>query len=212
MSGCCGHNHTITKDRFHGASATFRRTLWLVIALNAILFGVEICYGVLADSQALQADAMDFLGDTLTYGISLYVIGRSVGVRTSAALMKSISLAAMGIYVLASTMWRVFILALPSATVMGWVGLAALAANIASVLLLYRFKDGDANVKSVWLCSRNDAIGNVAVMLAAVGVWGSQTAWPDLAVAAIMASLFLSSAVQITRQAITEYRNHATSS
>ena len=170
------------------------------------MFLVEMSAGHLAKSQALQADALDFLGDALTYGISLAVIGASIRVRTNAALAKGISLFLMGSWVFGSTLYRVFYVGVPQAEIMGVIGLLALATNLASVMLLVRYKDGDANVRSVWLCSRNDAIGNVAVMLAAVGVWGTATGWPDLIVAGIMAGLFLSSAYQILRQALQERR------
>ena len=204
MAGCCGH-----EARFDGVSADYKRRLWIVIALNAAMFVVEMGAGQVARSQALQADALDFLGDALTYGISLAVIGASLRVRSNAALLKAVSLLVMGLWVFGSTLWRVFYVAVPEAQIMGVVGVMALAANLASVALLVRYKDGDANVRSVWLCSRNDAIGNVAVMLAALGVWGTATGWPDLIVAGIMATLFLSSAFQIIRQALAERRGPA---
>ena len=199
MSGSCGHN-----AQFDGVSADYKRRLWAVIAINAGMFAVEMTAGQLAQSQALQADALDFFGDALTYGISLAVIGASLRVRSMAALAKGISLLLMGLWVFGSTAYRVFSVGVPTAEVMGLVGFLALIANLASVALLMRYKDGDANVRSVWLCSRNDAIGNVAVMVAALGVWGTATGWPDLIVAGIMAGLFLSSAMQIIRQAMTE--------
>ncbi len=183
----------------------YRRRLWLVIAINAVMFLVEMSAGILSRSQALQADALDFLGDTLTYGISLAVIGMSLKARATAALFKGSSLTLMALWILGSTAYNVLVLGLPRAAVMGGIGLLALAANLASVFILMKYKDGDANVRSVWLCSRNDAIGNVAVVIAAAGVWGTATAWPDLIVAAIMAGLFLYSSVQILRQAWQEY-------
>jgi Co/Zn/Cd efflux system component len=185
----------------------YRRVLWIVIAINAVMFAVEMVAGHLARSQALQADALDFLGDTLTYGMSLAVIGASLRVRAAAALIKGASLTFMGLWVLGATAYRVLVLGIPAAEVMGVVGFLALAANLTSVLLLLRYRDGDANVRSVWLCSRNDAIGNVAVVVAAAGVWGTSTAWPDLIVAAAMAGLFLNSSVQILRQSLAEYRD-----
>ncbi len=194
-AGCCGHEAT-----FDGLSADYKRRLWLVIAINAAMFAVEMGAGALAGSQALQADALDFLADSATYGISLAVIGASIPVRAWAAFAKGVSLTLMGLWVFGSTAYHVLILGLPRAEIMGVIGILALAANVASVLLLMRYKDGDANVRSVWLCSRNDAIGNVAVMLAALGVWGTATKWPDLLVAAIMAGLFLWSSTQILRQ------------
>lgn len=204
MSGCCGHD-----AKFDGVSAEYKRRLWAVIAINAGMFGVEMTAGQLAGSQALQADALDFAGDALTYGISLAVIGASMRTRSLAALGKGASLLLMGLWVMGSTLYQVLGPGLPEAPVMGVVGVMALVANLASVMLLVRYKDGDANVRSVWLCSRNDAIGNVAVILAALGVWGTATAWPDLIVAAIMAGLFLSSAWQILAQALSERRAHA---
>jgi Co/Zn/Cd efflux system component len=148
-----------------------------------------------------------FLGDTVTYGLSLAVIGASLKARSTAALFKGISLAIMAMWVLGMTIYRTVILGVPSAEVMGVIGFLALAANLGSVLLLLPYKDGDANVRSVWLCSRNDAIGNVAVMIAALGVWGTSTKWPDLAVAGFMAVMFLTSSTQILRQAWAEYRS-----
>ena len=202
MAGCCGSD-----AKFDGVSDDYKRRLWLVIALNAMMFVVEMTAGHVAKSQALQADALDFLGDSLTYGISLAVIGASLRVRTNAALFKGMSLLLMGLWVFGSTVYRVFYLGVPEANIMGVVGFLALVTNLASVLLLVRYKDGDANVRSVWLCSRNDAIGNVAVMLAALGVWGTSSGWPDLIVAAVMAGLFLTSAYQIMYQALKERRD-----
>lgn len=201
MSACCGHTAT-----FDGLSQAYKTRLWIVIAINAAMFVVEMVAGHLAKSQALQADALDFFGDALTYGISLAVIGKSVATRTTAALAKGASLFLMGVWVFSSTLYQVFVVGVPQAGVMGIIGFLALTANLASVMLLVEYKDGDANVRSVWLCSRNDAIGNVAVMIAALGVWGTATGWPDLIVAGIMAGLFLSSSVQIISQALRERR------
>ena len=202
MSGACGHCHTV----FDGLSTDYRRRLWLVIAINAAMFIVEMGAGAFAGSRALQADALDFLGDALTYGISLAVLGAALRVRAGAALAKGASLTVMGLWVFAATAYHVFVLGVPRAEIMGAVGFLALAANVASVLVLMRYKDGDANVRSVWLCSRNDAIGNVAVMVAGVAVWATMSRWPDLIVAAVMAGLFLSSSIQILRQSIRELR------
>lgn len=198
--GCSGN------PVFDGVDPRYRAVLWTVIAINGIMFVVEMIAGHMAASQALQADALDFLGDTLTYGLSLAVIGMAPLIRARAALLKGISLSLMGLWVLGSTIWRVFVVGVPEAEIMGVIGILALIANVASVLLLMRYKDGDANVRSVWLCSRNDAIGNIAVVAAAAGVWGTGTGWPDLMVAALMATLFLSSSVQIIRQSRDEMR------
>ncbi|HSM43270.1 MAG TPA: cation transporter [Afifellaceae bacterium] len=200
MTGCgCGSG-----VKFDGLSPDYRRALWAVIAINGIMFLVEFLAGTLAGSQALKADALDFLGDTATYGISLFVIGMPLLWRARAALFKGLSLGAMGLWVLSSTVYHVLVLGVPKAEVMGAIGVLALLANLTSVLLLLRYREGDANVRSVWICSRNDAIGNLAVILAASGVWVTDTAWPDLIVAGIMASLFLWSSAQITRQAVDE--------
>ncbi|WP_343563651.1 cation transporter [Kiloniella sp. b19] len=202
MAGCgCNHN-----ARFDGLSRDYKRRLWLVIAINATMFAVEMTAGQLAGSQALQADALDFFGDTMTYGLSLAVIGCSLAIRARAALLKGVSLLLMGLWVLGSTAYQVLVLDVPSAPIMGAIGFLALIANLLSVLLLVRYKDGDANVRSVWLCSRNDAISNVIVMIAAAGVWGTSSGWPDLAVAGVMATLFLSSAFQILKQGMEEYQ------
>ena len=200
MSAGCGH-----EADFVGLSADYKRRLWLVIVINAAMFGVELMAGAFAGSRALQADALDFLGDAATYGMTLAVIGASLRTRATAAFLKGVSLTAMAVWVLGSTIYQVFVLALPRAEVMGVVGFLALAANLGSVLLLMRYRSGDANVRSVWLCSRNDAIGNIAVMFAALAVWGTTSAWPDLLVAAIMAALFLWSAAQILRAASREW-------
>jgi len=199
--GCSGN------PKFDGVDPAYKRILWVVIAINAIMFIVEMSAGKLAGSQALQADALDFLGDSLTYGLSLAVIGMSLKARSMAALIKGVSLLLMGLWVFGSTVYQVLILGVPEAQIMGVIGLLALAANLASVFLLMRYKDGDANVRSVWLCSRNDAIGNVAVMVASVAVWFTMSAWPDLIVAAIMAGLFLRSAQLILIQAWQEYHS-----
>lgn len=201
MSASCGHDVA-----FDGASAAYRRALYAVIALNAGMFAVEIAAGSVARSQALFADALDFLADALTYGLSLWVIGRPLATRSKVALLKGLSLLAMGIWVFGSTLWLILGPGLPRAEVMGAVGALALAANLASVLILMRHRAGDANVRSVWLCSRNDAIGNVAVMAAALAVGLTATPWPDLLVAGLMSGLFLSSAVQILRRALVELR------
>jgi Co/Zn/Cd efflux system component len=223
---CCGSNNQISQQValataaadsccsggvpvFDGLDPRYKRVLWTVIGINGTMFLAEMFAGHVAGSQALKADALDFLADTVTYGLSLAVIGASLKTRAAAALSKGMSLSAMSLWVFGSTIYQTLVLGVPGAELMGAVGLLALAANLASVLLLTRYKDGDANVRSVWLCSRNDAIGNVVVMVAALTVWGTASAWPDLAVAGVMAVIFLTSSVQILRQAWTEYRGGA---
>lgn len=202
MSEHC-HSH----GTFDGASKGFRLALVTVIVINFIMFVVEMVAGHVSNSKALQTDALDFFADAVTYTISLVVIGMSLRTRALAAMGKGISLLLMGLWVLGTTIYQVFYLQTPEAGVMGVIGALALAANVVSVLILMRWKDGDANVRSVWLCSRNDAIGNVAVMLAAVGVFGTGSGWPDLAVAFLMATLFIYSSIKIIRQSFDEIRD-----
>lgn len=187
-------------------SPAFRRTVWIVLALNAAMFAVEMIAGQMAGSLSLQSDALDFAGDTATYAISLAVIGQALHMRARAALLKGFVLGGFAVFVLGSAFWRTFVIGVPEAETMGIVGAMALAVNVTAALLLLRFRDGDANVRSVWLCSRNDALGNIAVLIAAGLVAVTGTKWADLAVAAIMASLFLSTATQIVRQARREMK------
>jgi Co/Zn/Cd efflux system component len=202
MAGCGGHEDVA----FDGMSAPYRRVLWAVLAINSVMFLVETMAGHRADSQALKADALDFLADSVTYGISLWAIGRVGRTRALAALAKGVSLAAMGLWVLGSTVYQVLVLGVPEASLMGAIGLLAFAANVASVLLLMRYKDGDANVRSVWLCSRNDAIGNVGVVAAAGLVYFTNSGIPDLVIAGAMAGLFCWSASEIIRRAFAELK------
>lgn len=203
MAGCCSNN-----NNFEGMSARYKRALLWVVAINASMFLVEMGAGIGAQSQALQADALDFLGDTFTYAISLWAIGKSLTLRSNVALFKGYSLLVMALWVFSSTLYRFFILNTPNAYIMSGIAILAFTANILSVLLLLKYKDGDANVRSVWLCSRNDAIGNLVVLIAASGVWVTHSAIPDLAVAFVLASLFLSSSWQIIRQARLEKLNN----
>ncbi|MDF2381814.1 cation transporter [Nostoc ellipsosporum NOK] len=180
---------------------SWRRALWIALGVNAGMFVVEMVAGVAGGSKALQADALDFLGDAANYAISLGVAGMALAWRARAALLKGATLAILGIYVLAATLWAVWNGQTPEAELMGAVGIVALLANGVVAMMLFRYRSGDANMRSVWICSRNDAIGNVAVVLAAAGVFGTGTAWPDLIVAAVMASLGLVGGAQIMHQA-----------
>lgn len=184
----------------------WRRALWIALAVNAAMFAVEIVAGVAGGSRALQADALDFLGDAANYAISLGVAGLVLTWRARAALAKGATLAMLGLYVLASSLWAIWQGSLPHAETMGLVGTVALVANAAVAAMLFRFRSGDANMRSVWICSRNDAIGNAAVVLAALGVFGTGTRWPDIAVAIVMAVLGLMGGGQIMRQALGELR------
>ena len=179
----------------------WRRILWIALIINAAMFGVEIVMGVAADSRALQADALDFLGDAANYAISLGVAGMAIAWRARAALAKAATMLAFGLWVLVSALWGFFAGSAPHAETMGIVGTLALAANVAVALLLYRYRTGDANMRSVWICSRNDAIGNLAVLAAALGVFGTGQGWPDLAVAAIMAALAIWGSIDVFRHA-----------
>ena len=201
MSGCC-------EDKlFDGVSLAYKRALIAVIIINAIMFFVEMTAGLVSGSQALKADALDFAGDTATYALSLLVIGASIKTRARASLVKSASLAVIAIAVLTMTILRVLDGTPPEAGTMGVIGLLALLANLMSVFILLRWRDGDSNVRSVWLCSRNDAIGNVGVIVAGGLVAATGAAWPDLVVAALLASLFLKSAATIAVQAIGELKS-----
>lgn len=207
MSSSCHSN-----SNFDGASAHYKRILVIVILINAFMFVVELSYGIVGQSQALKADALDFLGDSATYALSLWAIGRSQKTRASVAMIKGVSLLLMAVWVLSSTIYYMFVVNSPSAPIMTGVALAALAANLISVVLLMKFRDGDANIRSVWLCSRNDAIGNVLVLIAAGVVYLSASHWPDLLVALILAALFANSALQIISQSRRELKDQMQSS
>lgn len=184
----------------------YRRVLWLALIINAAMFAVEIVAGTAADSVALLADAVDFLGDALNYAISLAVLSLATVWRSRTALLKGISMAAYGVFVLGNVVWNIAQGAAPDATTMGVVAALALLANFTVAVMLYRFRKGDADMRSVWLCTRNDVLGNLAVMLAALGVFSTGTAWPDLAVAIIMAALGLSAARTVIAAARAELR------
>jgi Co/Zn/Cd efflux system component len=204
-ASCCHHDHDHGPARDDG----FRRVLWIALAVNAGMFLVEGISGLLADSVSLQADALDFLGDAANYGIGLAVLGLTLTHRATAALIKGASMGLFGLWVIGAAVYNLVGQTVPSPAVMGAVGFLALAANLGVAVLLYRHRTGDSNRRSVWLCTRNDAIGNLAVMLAASGVFASGTGWPDLAVAAIMAGLALSSSYRVIAQALGEIRSVA---
>jgi Co/Zn/Cd efflux system component len=188
------------------ATAAYRRALMVALVINVTMFMVEIAAGVWGKSVALQADAVDFLGDSATYAITLLVLAMGVRWRAGAAILKGLSMSGFGLWVIGIMVYHLLAGSLPSAAIMGSTGLLALVANLASAAILYRHRFGDSNMRSVWLCTRNDAIANVAVIAAASGVWASDTGWPDLAVGAVMAALALSSAVAVLRLASRELR------
>lgn len=210
MSGCCAHDHCDANARNKALdSPGWRRALWIALAVNAAMFAGEIVAGVASGSASLQADALDFLADAANYGISLGVVGLGLAWRARAAMVKGWGLLVLGSWVIGSTAWHAYAGTLPKAEVMGAVGFLALAANGAVAVMLYRFRTGDSNMRSVWICSRNDAIGNLAVIAAAGGVFGTGTGWPDLVVALIMSALGISGGWQILRQARGELRSIA---
>ena len=186
--------------------ARYRRVLWVALLLNAAMFGVELVAGWQAGSLSLLADAIDFAGDALNYGVSLAVLAAALQWRARAAVLKAFSMMGFGLYVLGSAVWALWHGQPPEPLTMGVVAALALATNVGVAAMLYAFREGDANMRSVWLCSRNDAIGNVAVMLAAAGVFGTGAAWPDLLVAGLMAALALHGGWQVLRQARGELR------
>ena len=203
-SACCGHHH---REPDHQTNSSYRRALWAVLAINAGMFLVEVIAGVGAGSASLQADALDFLGDAANYGISLFVVGMALRYRSMAALAKGASMGVFGIWVLGVTAWNAWHGTVPEAMTMAGIGFLALLANATSFGLLWVFREGDANMRSAWLCTRNDVAGNLAVLLAAAGVFGTRTGWPDLIVAVIMASLALQGAWVVLRHSLAELRH-----
>jgi Co/Zn/Cd efflux system component len=197
---CCNSSPTPSETQGH------RRVLWAVLAINGIMFAVEIGAGVAAGSASLQADALDFLGDTANYAISLFVVGMALRYRATAALLKGATMGLFGLWVIGVALWHALSGTLPVAFTMGAVGTAALVANAASFGLLWTYRGGDANMRSAWICTRNDVLGNLAVLLAALGVVGTGTGWPDVIVAAIMAGLALQGAWVVLHQSTAELR------
>ena len=201
-----GHGHGHSHGHSHGESQNaanphYRRILWAALVINLAMFGIEIGAGFKTGSVSLLADAIDFFGDAANYGVTLAVLGASAVVRGRTALLKGASMLAFGVFVLGRSVWMLAQGGTPEAVTMGGIATLALVANIAVALMLYAWREGDANMRSVWLCSRNDAIGNVAVMLAALGVLGTGSAWPDLLVAVGMALLALSSGWAVVQHA-----------
>jgi Co/Zn/Cd efflux system component len=188
------------------ADSRYRRVLWAALGVNVAMFAVEIAASFIAGSVSLRADALDFLGDAANYAVALAVVGLSLQWRAGAALLKGSVMGLFGLWVAGSTVYNAIAATVPKAELMGTIGLLALAANLTVAGLLYRYRRGDSQAMSVWLCTRNDCLANIAVMIAGAGVWASQTPWPDIAVAAIVACLGFSSAVRVIRQALGEIR------
>ena len=204
MSAHCQHDHD-NHGHHHGAPASadprYRRILWVALIVNAAMFAVEVGAGLQSGSASLLADAIDFLGDAANYALSLWVLGMALTWRARAALVKGVSMLAFGVFVVGRVAWGAWHGVAPEPLTMGTIGLLALAANLGVAVLLYAYREGDANMRGVWLCTRNDALGNIAVMGAALGVFGTGSAWPDLAVAAIMAWLAIAGGTSVIRQA-----------
>ncbi|OEY96109.1 cobalt transporter [Acinetobacter proteolyticus] len=201
MAGC-GCNTTCSPTQ--KISPKFRKALWIALILNALMFFVEIIGGSHARSVSLWADALDFAGDAANYAISLAVLSMTLYWRATAALVKGITMAGFGIFVIVKVFWSWWLGVTPEPMLMGAIGVLALTVNVISALMLYAFRDGDANMRSVWLCSRNDAIANIAIIIAAIGVFGTGTMLPDLFVAFVIAYLGVSSGLAVIKQARAE--------
>jgi Co/Zn/Cd efflux system component len=199
-----GHNHDHLAPAH--ASPRYRRVLWIALLVNAIMFAVELWAGFGTGSVSLLADAIDFFGDAANYGVSLAVLTMALTWRARAAMAKGICMLVFGLFVIGKALWAARTGTPPEAFTMGAISLLALAANVGVAAILYAWREGDANMRSVWLCSRNDAVGNVAVFLAALGVQATASAWPDLAVAFAMGALAVSSAWAVLRQASAELK------
>ena len=195
----CAHGHT--HDAPPNASPAYKRVLWVAFLINLGMFLFEVVSGLQSGSVSLLADSLDFFGDAANYAISLFVLQLALSIRAKAALFKGVSMAVFGVGVLAITAYRLATQGVPEPYTMGVVASLALVANVLVAVLLYKWREGDSNMRSVWLCSRNDAIGNLAVLGAAFVVAWTGSAWPDLLVAALMAGLALSAARMVITQA-----------
>jgi Co/Zn/Cd efflux system component len=202
MSSCCNDTCATSPPR----DRRFRRALWIALVLNAAMFVVEAGASWRAESTALLADAVDFLGDAANYGVSLAALAAAVVWRSRVALLKGWTMGLYGAGVLLAAAWNVWHGASPEPVTMAAIAAVALVVNLGVAALLYSFRDGDANMRSVWLCSRNDAIGNLAVMLAAAGVFGTGSLWPDIGVAVLLAVLGVRAGIAVVRQARAELR------
>lgn len=205
MVGCTHCPSSSGSDGGH-KDPVFRRVLWIALLVNGGMFFVEIIASAVGGSMSLQADALDFFGDAANYAISLFVLGMALSMRAKAALFKGACMGLFGLWVIGAALDRAIEGGVPDAPLMGTVAFVALIANLGVAIILYRYRDGDSNMRSIWLCSRNDAIGNIAVMIAAMGVFATSSRWPDLITATIIAGLSISAAVQIVRQALQELR------
>lgn len=205
-SNCCAPDN-VAYDERRQFDTRYRRVLAAALAINGVMFGVEMVAGLSAGSVSLQADSLDFFGDAANYGISLFVLGMALRYRATAAFVKGATMGLFGIWVLGAAVWHAALGTLPHAATMGAVGFSAFVANLVVFGLLWAYRRGDSNMRSVWLCSRNDVAGNLAVLLAAAGVFGTGTGWPDIVVAGVMAALALQGAWQVVRLAGAELRS-----
>jgi cation diffusion facilitator family transporter len=206
MSDCCSGVCASTK---RPVDRTYRRILWIALVVNAAMFGVELFGGWASGSVSLLADAVDFFGDAANYAVSLFVLGLAPVWRSRTALMKGVTMGGYGLFVLGTAAWNLSAGTVPEASTMGTIGIAALTANVFVAILLFAYRNGDSNMRSVWLCTRNDAIGNVAVMLAALGVFGTGAGWPDIMVASVMGILGLTAARSVIAQARRELKSES---
>lgn len=200
-----GHGHSVASSPI---TREWRRILWIALIVNVLMFFIEIGAGFSADSSALLADALDFFGDAVNYGISLGVMGAAFAWQTRAAFLKGFTMVVFGLCVLGNMAWNAYTGVVPEAPIMGLIGIMAFLANLGVAVLLYRYRNGDANMRSVWICTRNDAVGNLAVLAAAIGVFGTATGYPDFIVATILASLSISAGWQTLRHAYRENNEH----
>lgn len=207
MACSCSHEPApIKKD------SKFRTALWIALFINLAMFLVELIGGAYAHSSALWADSLDFFGDSVNYAVSLAVLGAGLYWRATVALVKGAVMALFGFVVIGKVIYAYMQGIPPEAMTMGAIGILALIANVASAVVLYTFRDGDSNMQSVWLCSRNDAIGNVAVIFAAIGVFGTGSMFPDLIVAFIMATLGLTGGYQVMKKSLQERKKYVAES
>lgn len=202
-----GHDHHID---YNPENIAFKRALYFALFLNFTMFMVEIYYGFLSHSLALRADALDFLGDSANYFVTLFVLNSALKTKARVSVVKAIFMLVVGLWIFGETLYRIFYENVPDPKTMGWIGFFALVANVLSALVLFRFREGDSNMKSIWLCSRNDAIGNVAVMIASGFVYYFNSQWPDIIVAMFMAYLAIVASFQIMKLASEELRSEAT--
>lgn len=205
MSACCGHDHGGMKP----TDPSVRRVLWFALVVNAVMFVVEMTAGLSGKSVSLQADAVDFFGDAVSYGLSLAVLSMPMIQRTRVAALKGTVMGLFGLWVAGNIVYNLMNGTVPSAPIMGGIGLLAMLANIVCALMLFRFRSADANLRSVWVCSRNDALSNVAVVIAASGVWATNSGIPDLIVAALIGGLALYGSFEVLRMVRREYRDLA---